>query len=167
MRPLTVTRMPLPTELVAKVPWAEPVWRFTVSPATTPTRDAEPRLRIAVVEASYSLFAAVMPETVRGFAAIVWEMAVEVLPKKLLSPPYIAVTECGEPATDSVLVVKVAVPGVAPFNVPVPNVVAPSLKVTVPDGGPPVVGVTVAVNVTEFPYTDEVADEVRTIDVAV
>lgn len=59
--------------------------------------------------------------------------------------------ECGEPATESVLVENVATPGFAPFRVPVPSAVAPSLKVTVPVGGPPAAGVTVAVNVTEFP----------------
>jgi hypothetical protein len=59
--------------------------------------------------------------------------------------------ECGDPATESVLVENVATPGFAPFSAPVPIVVAPSLNVMVPVGGPPAAGVTVAVKVTEFP----------------
>ena len=51
-RPEMVTRILFPTELVAKVPIAELVLRVTVSPAITPTRDAEPRFSVAVVEAS-------------------------------------------------------------------------------------------------------------------
>ncbi len=59
--------------------------------------------------------------------------------------------EYGEPATESVEVDKVATPGLAPFKVPIPNVVDPFLKVTVPVGGPPAEGVTVAVSVRELP----------------
>jgi hypothetical protein len=50
-----------------------------------------------------------------------------------------------------VLVEKVATPGFAPFKEPVPSVLDPSLKVTVPEGGPPEAGVTVAVKVTALP----------------
>jgi len=50
------------------------------------------------------------------------------------------------------------------LRVPVPSVVLPSLKVTVPVATD---GVTVAVNVTEEPYVDGFADEVSvTVEVA-
>ena len=82
---------------------------------------------------------------------------------KIPAAPYTAVMECGDPATESVEVEKVATPGFAPFKVPVPSVTAPSLKVTIPAGAPPLAGVTVAVNVTDEPYTDEVAEELTVV----
>lgn len=65
---------------------------------------------------------------------------------KLPSPPYDAVIECD--AVLNALVVYVATP---PLIVPVPKVVAPSEKVTVPEGepAPGEVAVTVAVKVTD------------------
>jgi len=56
--------------------------------------------------------------------------------------------------TLSELVLKVATP--APFNVPLPMIVAPSLKSTVPVGVPVpgATAVTVAVKVTDWPNTD-------------
>jgi hypothetical protein len=47
------------------------------------------------------------------------------------------------------------------LNVPVPSVVKPSLKTTVPDGvpDPGALAVTVAVKVTDCPDTDGLADE--------
>ena len=57
--------------------------------------------------------------------------------------------------TDSVEVVKVAFPLLI---VPVPSVLVPSLKVTVPVAPD---GVTVAVNVTEVPKVDGFADELK------
>ena len=79
-------------------------------------------------------------------AFTVWVSVDEVLPPKLVSPPYTPVIECA--ATDNEVVVKVAVP---PLSVPVPNVVAPSLKVTVPVGVPEAGAgtATVAVKVTD------------------
>ena len=61
--------------------------------------------------------------------------------------------------------VKVAVP---PLRVPVPRVVVPSLNVTGPEGvpAPGALAVTVAVKVTDWPKTDGLADEVRTVVVA-
>src|SRR5947208_2239710 len=61
--------------------------------------------------------------------------------------------------------VKVATP---PLRVPVPNVVAPSLKVTVPVGVPVPGGVadTVAVKVTACPDTVGLADEASAVAVA-
>lgn len=50
------------------------------------------------------------------------------------------------------------------LSVPVPKVVAPSLKVTVPVAAD---GVTVAVNVTDEPYVDGFADEDSTVEVFV
>ena len=77
------------------------------------------------------------------------ESAADVLVVKFPSPPYTAVMLCGLPETDKVEVLKVATPD--PFSVPVPSVVAPSLKVTVPVGVPlPLpLAATVAVNVTD------------------
>ena len=66
-------------------------------------------------------------------------------------PPYVAVIEC-EPAV-KVVVLKVARPL---LSVPVPRVVLPSLKVTVPVAAE---GATVAVNVTDVPAVDGFADE--------
>lgn len=61
-------------------------------------------------------------------------------------------------ATLNALVVYVACP---PLMVPVPNVAAPSLKVTVPETvpAPGAVMLTVAVNVTDCPKTDGFCDE--------
>ena len=67
----------------------------------------------------------------------------DVLAELLPSPPYTTVIACA-PAI-SAPIAKVATP--APFSVPVPNVVAPSLKVTVPVGVVPA-PLTVAVKVT-------------------
>ena len=106
---------------------------------------------------------AVIPETVKFFAVMVCDRTVDVLPAKIPAAPYTAVMEWGEPETESVLVENVATPGFAPFNIPVPNVFVPSLKVTVPVGAPPLAGVTVAVNVTDDPYTDEVAEELTVV----
>jgi hypothetical protein len=60
-------------------------------------------------------------------------------------------------------VLNVAVP---PDKVRVPRAVAPSINVTVPPGVPtPLVGVTVAVKVTELPYADGLADDETAVDV--
>jgi hypothetical protein len=65
------------------------------------------------------------------------------------------VIECDP--TDNAEVAYVADPL---LSVPVPRVVPPSLKVTVPVASD---GVTVAVNVTEEPYVDGFADEVSVV----
>ena len=70
--------------------------------------------------------------------------AVDVLPLKLLSPPYTAVREC-------VPAVRAAVDNAAtplPLRFELPIWVVPSRKLTVPVGTPDVPGVTVAVSVT-------------------
>ena len=64
VRPATVTVMPVPTLSEAKVPVAPPALRLTVSPLKTPTSAAADVIRAAVVLALYTLFSAVMPETV-------------------------------------------------------------------------------------------------------
>ena len=63
-------------------------------------------------------------------------------------------------------VAKVAAP--LPFRVPLPRVVEPSLKVTLPVGvpDPPPVGLTVAVNATDCPFTDGLGEEVKAVEVA-
>jgi len=60
-------------------------------------------------------------------------------------------------------VVNVATP--LPFSVPVPSVVEPSLKVTVPEGTP-LPAVTVAVNVTGWLNTEGLDDELTAVVVA-
>src|ERR1035438_1672090 len=68
--------------------------------------------------------------------------------------------------TARVEVLKVAIP--LPFNVPVPRVALPFLNVTVPAGTPPpgAVAATVAVNVSDWLYTEGLADELTTVVVA-
>src|SRR6266581_9487803 len=86
----------------------------------------------------------------------------EVLPLKFASPPYDALIEW-EP-TASVLVTNVAWP--EPFRVPVPRVLEPSLKVTVPVGvpAPGLFAVTVAVKVTDCPDSDGLAEELVVVE---
>jgi hypothetical protein len=71
----------------------------------------------------------------------------ELLAVKLESPLYAAVMECVP--TVSIEIVKVAV--LPAFSVPVPSVVLPSRKLTLPVGVPLPAEVTVAVNVTGVP----------------
>src|SRR5207247_3581011 len=87
----------------------------------------------------------------------------DVLPVKFAAPPYDAVIEW-EP-TASVLVTNVPWP--EPSRVPVPRMVEPSLKVTVPVGvpAPGLFAVTVAVNVTACPDSDGLAEELTTVAV--
>ena len=63
--------------------------------------------------------------------------------------------------TDKVEVLNVAL---LLLNVPVPNVVEPALKVTVPVGVPPD-EVTVAVKVTDWPKVDGFTDDVSDVEV--
>jgi len=51
------------------------------------------------------------------------------------------------------------------LSVPVPNVVAPSLNVTVPNGVPEPgdTAATVAVNVTDWPKTEGLVEEVKVV----
>jgi hypothetical protein len=88
--------------------------------------------------------------------------AADVLVESVLFPPYTAVIEC-EP-TDNPEVLSVAKP--EEFTVPVPNVVAPSLNVTVPVGVP-VAGattLTVAVKVTGWPTNVGLGEETRAVE---
>jgi hypothetical protein len=82
--------------------------------------------------------------------------AADVLVLKLLSPPYTAVIEWVPTASRAV----VNVAWRAAFTVPVPRVVVPSKKVTVPVGvpAPGALAVTVAVNVTARPKTELVGE---------
>ena len=65
VKPVVVTVIPLATSLLANVPVAPLVPSVTVSPLNTPTRDALPVFRVAVVVLSYTLLLAVTPLTVR------------------------------------------------------------------------------------------------------
>jgi hypothetical protein len=97
-------------------------------------------------------------------AITVCVIACDVLAVKFASAPYAAVIEC-EPAV-SVEVLNVAVSGLEPLSVPVPIAVPPSLKVTVPLGSgvvPATCGATVAVNVTNCPVVDGLAEEVTVV----
>jgi len=98
----------------------------------------------------------------------VWESgdALLSLPVKFVSPPYTAVMLCGLPVTDSDEVANVATPDA--LGAPVPKVVAPSLKITVPEGVPPpgATGLTAAVNVTDCPNSDGLMEELRVVVVA-
>jgi hypothetical protein len=51
----------------------------------------------------------------------------------------------------------------APFNIMLPNVVAPSRKVTVPVGVPAACEVTCAVNVTDCPMREGFNEEVKVV----
>jgi hypothetical protein len=91
---------------------------------------------------------------VKPGATTTWLRTAEVLAMKLASPPYAAVSEC-VPA-ESIDVLNMAITVL--FNAPVPSVVVPSRKVTVPVGMPEVLDVIVAVNVTEAPLDTEAAE---------
>ena len=86
----------------------------------------------------------------------------EALPAKVALPEYLAVIECVP--TVSADVVKVAT---APlFSVPLPIMVVPSRKFTVPVGVPEVLDVIVAVNVTGTPLAAEAAELINAAVVA-
>jgi hypothetical protein len=92
----------------------------------------------------------------------VWVKTADVLPEKLLSPPYTALMEWEPTASAEVVSVACALP----FREPVPNVVVPSMNVTVPVGAPePEVGATVAVKVTGWPGAAGFVDEASVVDV--
>ena len=65
----------------------------------------------------------------------------------------------GDPPADSALVLKDARPAL--FKVPLPRLVLPSQKATVPVGVPPL-PLTVALNVTRLPATAGFAEELTT-----
>ena len=84
------------------------------------------------------------------------------LVRKFVSPSYTAVIEWLPTLRLESLNVAVS----EPFNVPVPRVVVPSSKVTVPVGMPEpgALASTVAVKVTDWPNTEGVTEEI-TVDV--
>jgi hypothetical protein len=93
------------------------------------------------------------------------EIAGEVLPLKFPSPLVkTAVMSLWLP-TESAVVVRVATPD--PLRVPVPNDVATSKNCALPVGVPVpgATAVTVAVSVTDWPYVEELGDDVTTVDV--
>ena len=90
-----------------------------------------------------------------------WLYAGEVFPLKLPSPEYIAVKEWLPSAR--VEVERVARP--EPFNVPVPKVTDPSLKVIVPVGVPPETATT-AVMVTAWLIREGLGEEKTVTEVA-
>jgi len=68
--PEIVTNIPVPGDEVANVPIVLVVTSVTVSPLITPTKAALPVFNVATVVPSYVLLFAVMPVTVRFFAAM-------------------------------------------------------------------------------------------------
>ena len=84
------------------------------------------------------------------------------LPANVALPAYTAVMECVAAVRDDV----VNVACLLPLRVPLPIVVVPSRKLTVPDGVPEPL-VTVAVNVTDCPAVDGFAEEVSAVVVGV
>ena len=85
---------------------------------------------------------------------------VGVLPENCEFPPYDAVMEWVPAVKEAVIYVACPLA----FNVPVPSVVVPSLKVTVPVGVPvPELGATVAVKVTDCPTVEGFTDEVTVV----
>jgi hypothetical protein len=87
-----------------------------------------------------------------------------VLALKFVSPLYLAVIACDP--TVNALVPNVAWPVAS--RLPLPMVVVPSRNVTVPVGVPVPGGftVTVAVNVTDWPKTDGLAEDATVVVVA-
>jgi hypothetical protein len=83
----------------------------------------------------------------------VWLTAAEVLVVKFVLPKYCAVIECVPTAKDDRLSVAVAVPDEFDSTL-LPSRVAPSKNFTVPLGVWLNCGLTVAVNVTDWPKTD-------------
>ena len=81
---------------------------------------------------------------------------------KSVSPPYTAVIEWLPTVRFEMLNVAVS----ELFSVPVPRIVEPSSKVTVPVGmpAPGALALTVAVKVTDWPNTEGVTEEI-TVDV--
>ena len=94
-----------------------------------------------------------------------WVSALEVLPLKLPSPPYVAVIECG-PTESAVVESLNALPPSRETGDPkfVPSMWNCTLPVGAPAPGD--TGATVAVNVTPWPKREGFADEVRTIVVS-
>ena len=136
--------VPVPSVVVPSLNVTVPVGK---APVTVAMKVVEPPTKIGS-----ALAANVVVEVI---LLTVWVIAEEVLAALSASPAYTAVMVCEAAVNDDV--VNVATP-VA--RVPVPNVVAPSLKVTVPVGPLPV---TLAVKVTA-PLTKEgFALEVTTV----
>jgi hypothetical protein len=79
----------------------------------------------------------------------------------------VAVIECVATESSDVLNVALVTPAFVD-SVPVPKVVVPSLKVTVPVGFPlpGATALTVAVKVTDWPKTDGLAEEVTVVVVS-
>src|SRR2546422_3843516 len=116
------------------------------------------------VNVSLSLYCGVSPVTARLVVPVPWltvcVSAADVLLVKLLLPVYVAVIERVPALTAEV--VSEAVPL---LSVAVPSSVDPSKNCTLPVGVPlPLV--TVAVNVTDWPYVDGFKDDVG-VDVVV
>lgn len=92
-------------------------------------------------------------KALKAVVVFCWTVCVsgaEVLAASFVSPPYAAVMECCPGGRDKV--VNVATPEA--LSVPVPIIVAPSLKMTDPVGMPEKAGVTITVKVTGTPDSE-------------
>jgi hypothetical protein len=151
---------------------AEPETNVTVPREVTPSKNSTvPATVPAPGETAATVAVKVMdcPKT-DGFGAAIstiallallttWFTAELVLVTKFESPPYSAVMLYAFP-TAKEEVLNVATP--LPFNVPVPSVVEPFLKVMVPDGVPKE-PVTKAVKVIDSPKTDGLGAAISTV----
>lgn len=86
--------------------------------------------------------------------------ALEVLAVKLVSPPYTALMECGPGDSEARLSCAWPDPSSVTGE---PSVPAPSMNCTVPVATPLNCGLTVAVNVTDWPKTEGLAEETTAV----
>lgn len=97
---------------------------------------------------------------------ITCDSAVEVLTAKIELPLYFAVIEWVPIASEDVVKVATAEPGALELKFVVASEVVPSRNVTVPVGVPPEL-LTVAVNVTDWPPADGLAEETSAVAVGI
>lgn len=161
--------LPAVSKEVAKLAWPEPL------------SDAEPSVVLPSLKVTVPVGVLPLPNTVAvkvtgwpnadGFRDDIravfdgveawlttWVSTAELLPLKLLSPPYTAVMEWLP--TVSPEVVRPACP--EPFRATIPKSMLPSKKVTVPVGVPPL-PVTVAVKVTACPAKEGFSEEITVV----
>jgi hypothetical protein len=137
---------------------ASPAKTLSAAAGSTNQVDSQPVQLISVTPGPNTAGLTEEPSAVVVAARLtVCVKAGDVLPVKLLLPPYTAVSAWLVAA--KLEVTKLACPEL--FRVSVPSVVLPSRNVTVPVGVPAhgATGLTVAVNATAWPNTDGLADD--------
>jgi len=137
-----------------------PILKDTVSPSGgEPKLELTVAVKVTVWPASDGLREDVSV-VLTGILVTAWVSEGDVLPRKFASPPYITVIVFDP--NGRVEVLKVATPLV---NVAVSKVVPPFLNVTEPVGVPPNYPETLAFNVTVWPTTDGLTEDVSTLEV--